>query len=70
MTEDDLYKNLEDYSQEELEIQQKIAKESAKIMQEEMEDLTKELEKIWIRFSRRSRSVACSTRFRCRRRRC
>ena len=35
MTEDDLYKNLEDYSQEELEIQQKIAKESAKIMQEE-----------------------------------
>lgn len=45
MTEDDLYKNLEDYSQEELEIQQKIAKESAKLMQEEMEDLTKELEK-------------------------
>ena len=39
MTEDDLYKNLEDYSQEELEIQQKIAKESAKMMQEEMEDL-------------------------------
>ena len=45
-------------TQEELEIQQKIAKESAKMMQEEMEDLTKELEKCGLDLVS---DVACST---------
>lgn len=45
LIDEDLYKDLEDYSADELEIQQKIALESAKVMEKEMKELSLELEK-------------------------
>ena len=48
LNDENLYKDLENYSDDELEIQQKIALESAKVMEKEMRDLSKELEKTGI----------------------
>lgn len=48
LNDENLYKDLENYSDDELEIQQKIALESAKAMEKEMRDLSKELEKTGI----------------------